>query len=67
MKSLSWTDFNASRFLEWMTRGEVPVDGVLDVGQCAAESRRADLERSTRECEDAGLIARAPVRWGNYR
>lgn len=63
-------DSHSTRIVTWLTRGEVPVDGFCFADQNLApsiETPRDDLAESMHEAEDAGLIPRAPVRWGNFR
>ncbi len=59
-----------SGFLAWLSRGETPLDGFTYVEPRISlndESRRAEMALSVHEAEEAGLIPRTPVRWGNYR
>lgn len=63
-------DSHITRMITWLTRGEVPVDGFTFADENLAppiDKRRNDLEVSEREAEEAGLIPRAPVRWGSFR
>ena len=66
MKSATWS----GRWVIWITRGEVPVDGAMHVEPRAPghdEPLNPELDRCVHEAEAAGLIPRAPVRWGNFR
>jgi hypothetical protein len=59
-----------TRLLAWLSRGETPVDGFTYLEPRASlndESRRSEMARCVHEAEEAGLMPRAPVRWGNYR
>jgi hypothetical protein len=57
-----------TRVVLWITRGEVPVDGVLHVDVTPPpETTENYSAECLREAEEAGLIPRAPVRWGNFR
>ena len=74
MKTSTWQGFHSAsrlaRLLAWLSRGEIPVDGFTHVEARAPghdESLGNELDRCVREAEDAGLISRAPVRWGNFR
>ena len=74
MKTSTWQGFHSTsrlaRFLAWVSRGETPVDGCTYLEPRASlneESVRAEMARCVHEAEEAGLIPRAPVRWGNYR
>jgi hypothetical protein len=64
---------NESRFnrmIAWLTRGEVPLDGFCIADENLAppvKSPAEDMAECVREAEDAGLISRAPVRWGSFR
>jgi hypothetical protein len=63
-------DSRISRMILWLTRGEVPVDGFTFADENLAppiEKHRHDREECELEAEEAGLIPRAPVRWGNFR
>jgi hypothetical protein len=63
-------DSHISRMIQWLTRGEVPVDGCIFADENLAPpigKHRNDREECEREAEEAGLIPRAPVRWGNFR
>ena len=63
-------DSRITRMITWLTRGEVPVDGFTFADENLAppiDERRKDLEECQREAEEAGLIPRAPVRWGSFR
>ena len=74
MKTSTWQGFHSTsrlgRFLAWLSRGETPVDGCTYLEPRASlndESRRSEMARCVHEAEEAELIPRAPVRWGNYR
>ena len=74
MKTSTWQGIHSTsrleRFIAWLSRGETPVDGYTYLEPRASlndESRRAEMVRCVHEAEEAGLIPRAPVRWGNYR
>lgn len=59
-----------TRMVTWLTRGEVPVDGFTMADQNLApsiEAPRDEMAECRREAEDAGLIPRSPVGWGNFR
>ena len=63
-------DSRISRMILWLTRGEVPVDGFTFADENLSPSIERSLterEECEREAEEAGLIPRAPVRWGNFR
>ena len=63
-------DSHISRMILWLTRGEVPVDGFTFADENLAppiEKQRSDREECEREAEAAGLVPRAPARWGNFR
>ncbi len=58
------------RMVLWLTRGEVPVDGFTFADENLSpsiEKPRSDREECEREAGEAGLLPRAPVRWGNFR
>jgi hypothetical protein len=59
-----------TRMVTWLTRGEVPVDGFILADENLAPNiapSKDDMSECLREAEDAGLIPRSPVRWGNFR
>jgi hypothetical protein len=63
-------DSRISRMILWLTRGEVPVDGFTFADENLSPSIERPLterEKCESEAEEAGLIPRAPVRWGNFR
>jgi hypothetical protein len=63
-------DSSINRMILWLTRGEVPLDGFTLADENLAppiDKQRVDLEECEREAEEAGLIPRAPVRWGGFR
>lgn len=58
------------RMILWLTRGEVPLDGFTFADENLSpptEKHRDARERCEKQAEGAGLIPRAPVRWGNFR
>jgi hypothetical protein len=70
MVTLHWSGFPA--LMNWLARGEVPVDG------CPCSERPAETstpptppesaaQRETRWAEEAADYECAPVRWGNFR
>ena len=58
-----------SRVIEWLTRGEVPLDGfnLADENLAPPIERQRDGDERKQEGEEAGLLPRAPVSWGNFR
>ena len=63
-------DSRTTRMITWLARGEVPVDGFCFADENLAPPVGTPLDahaKCVHEAEDAGLIPRAPVRWGNFR
>ena len=57
-----------TRVVLWITRGEVPIDGLPHENVTPPpETTEHYSAECLREAEEAGLIPRAPVRWGNFR
>jgi hypothetical protein len=70
MKTANWPASSLARIISWLTRGEIPVDGVTCLEPRAPhhdESLGSELDRCIREAEAAGIKVRTPVRWGNFR
>jgi hypothetical protein len=70
MMTLHWSGFPA--LMNWLTRGEVPVDG------CSCSERPTEVrtppvppesaaQREARWAEEAADFECAPVRWANFR
>jgi hypothetical protein len=69
MVTLYWAGFPA--LMNWLARGEVPVDGCVrteklecDIPPASPESAR---ERAERWADEAAAVPGAPARWGNFR
>jgi hypothetical protein len=69
MNTLHWHGFTA--LVEWLARGEVPVDGYGCGDQSGAKATPARPETAAqgaqRQADEGAAVPRAPVRWGNFR
>jgi hypothetical protein len=70
MNTLHWHGFTA--LVNWLARGQVPADGYVCQDQPARKMSvparpETAAQGAARQADEAAVIPRAPVRWGNFR